>query len=259
MSVGTFMLIKDERPWIGAHLENLLPHIDQAVFYDGNSQDGTPEIISRYPKATLRRGMDPKDLKDDYVALFNSALRELNTDFAAFIHPDMYVENPEAFRTMPDAQALSCRIISYAGEPGGQLYRIDGRGEAWKNIYRINPDLGHHYFGHYGAQNEDVYFSEITGDEHLHHGSDFKQYPYEVKDSGIIIHHFSDVRTYERRLSRMFRCLVNQGYSPEEAVRLAPTHPRVSLKDGMGFTFVKADYPRGWLECNERSLGVTNA
>ena len=139
-------------------------------------------------------------------------------------------------------------MTSYAGEPDGRLYRINGRGEVWKNIYRLKPDLGAHYHGHYGAQNEDVYFSEITGDEHKHHGSDLHKYPYTVGDSMVRIHHFSDVRSMARRLGRMKSCLLNQGYSQADAERLAPTHPRVTLKDGMGFTFTECQYPEAMID-----------
>lgn len=260
MSIGSFILVRNEGPWIGAHLENIAPHIDEAVFYDGNSTDGTPEIIQSYPKARLFRNKDPRDLKDDYVRLFDECLKELRTDYAIFIHPDMWIENPWILRDFKsDAIALSSRMISYAGNPGEQLYRIEGRGEAWKNIYRLKPDLGAHYHGHYGAQNEDVYFSEITGDEHIHHGSDFSRYPYVVSDSGLIIHHFSDVRPYERRLDRMVKCLINQGYPPEAAAAIAPQHPRVSLKNGAGFNFVPVDWPEGWLADRQASEGRVEA
>ena len=262
MSIGTFILVKNEAPWIGAHLENIFPHVSEAVFYVGNSQDGMPEIISLYP-AKLVRNKDPKDLKDDYVRLFNECLHQLSTDFAIFLHPDMWVENPERMQGfMSDATALSCRVISYAGEPGGQLYRIDGdgRSSAWKNVYRLKPDLGHHYFGHYGAQNEDVYFSEITGDEHIHYGPNFRAYPYEVKDSGLIIHHFSDVRPYERRLDRMVKSMKAQGWpDPEKSAR---EHPRVTLKSCGGFIFTPVEWPEGWLDCKARAenkMGVLDA
>lgn len=256
MTIGSFVLIKNEAEWIGGHLANLLPHLDEMVFFDGNSTDGTIEIIRAFQnnhkhghKIFLYLGMDPANLEGDYVRIFNNCLHSLRTDLAIFIHPDMIVENPDALRNIKgDYPAYSCRMTSYAGEPDGRLYRINGRGEAWKNIYRLKPDLGAHYHGYYGAANEDVYFSEITGDEHKHHGSDFRKYPYTVGDSMVSIHHFSDVRSYVRRLGRMKSCLKNQGYSTADIERLAPTHPRVNLKDGMGFTFTECQYPEAMIE-----------
>lgn len=256
MTIGSFILIRNEADWLRAHLVNLLPHIDEMVFFDGNSTDGTLEILkafkSRHPhgrKIKLFQDKDPRDIKDDYVRLFNECLRSLSTDLALFIHPDMFVDNPEALRDITgDSPAYSCHMTSYAGNPGGKLYRINGRGEAWKNIYRLKPDLGAHYHGHYGAANEDVYFSEITGDEHKHHGTDFNKYPYPVTDSSLKIHHFSDVRSFNRRLGRMVSCLLAQGYSVADAKRLAATHPRVTLKDGMGFTFSECEYPEAMID-----------
>lgn len=255
MSLGTFALLKNEAPWIAAHLLNLLPVVDEMVFYDGNSTDGTLEIIEAIKsdekdghKIKLFRNADPRDLKDSYVEMFNSCLRSLSTDLAWFAHPDFYCVDPSRILAVKDspAVALSTQVKSFAGEPGGELLRIKGRSESWKNIYRLrNPDLGAHYFGHYGAHNEDVYYSAITGNTHEHHGKLLDRYPYEVEVSGIEIFHFSDVRTYERRLGRMLTCLENQGWplTPAELRKKAENHPRVSLKSNDDFTFKPAEYP----------------
>ena len=251
MNLGSYCLIKNEAPWIGPHLASWLPHLDQMSFYDGNSTDGTLEIIkdfiAHHPqgyKIKLVEDKDPKDLKDDYVRLSNEAMWALDTDWAMFLHPDMVAKNPEAVKNVKDGIAYFCHMESYGGEPNGQLLKIAGRGTKWKNIYRLrNPDLGAHYHGWYGAANEDTYFSAITGDVHEFHGEEFDKYPYEVKDSGLHIMHFSDVRTYERRLDRMVKALMNQGYPQSAAEDLAPTHARVTLKDGMGFKFEPAEYP----------------
>lgn len=254
-TLGTFTIIKNEKAWIGPHLESWLPHVDQMVFFD-SSDDGTAEIIkhflrtSRYgDKIKLVEGKDCKDLKDDYVRLFNECLWSLDTDLAIFAHPDMVLVDPGNLRDLPETTiAASMRMVSYAGDPEGPWYEIAGRGEGWKNVYRLRPDLGAHYFGHYGAQNEDVYFSQITGTKHEHHGPDFHKYPHQVEETGAIINHFSDVRPYERRLDRMRKCLLNQGYHPESVTAIAKGHPRVSLEKGMGFEF----YPVAVLEASMR-------
>ena len=133
---------------------------------------------------------------------------------------------------------------SYAGDPGGQLYKIDGRATRWKNIYRLrNPDIGAHYYGFYGHADEDTYFEAITGDEHKHHGEEFHRYPYEVKDAGLRIMHFSDVRPHARRLQRMKACMVNQDKEPSLIDELAENNPRVTLQSGYGFKFTPAEYP----------------
>lgn len=256
MSIGSFTLIKNEGNWIAGHLSAWLPHLDQMVFADGDSNDGTWEILNHFKtshpdghKIVLYRD-DPKDLKDDYVRASNAAMRRLDTDFAFFLHPDMIparVPDMNRIRNSP-AVAMSCRMRSFAGEPDGQLYEIEGRGDRWKNIYRLrNPDFGAHYHGHYGAGNEDVYFSAITGDSYEHHGSNVHWYPYAVEDSGLEILHFSDVRTKERRLDRMMKCLANQNRPAEGIKAIAESHPRVTLKDGNGFKFVPAKYPAEFL------------
>lgn len=257
MSLGTFTLIKNEAPWIAAHILRVLPFVDEMVFLDGNSTDGTLEIIKEIAcehengyRIRLVGNKDPKDLQDDYVRVFNLALNAISTDLAWFLHPDMWVVNPENIlmvRQSP-AVAMSTAMRSFGGEPGGQLYEIKGRAEEWKNIYRVrNPDLGAHYFGHYGAWNEDVYFKAITGDQHVLH-TNHGNYPYTVVKSGLEVLHFSDVRPHARRLDRMKKCLANQGND----ISLAERHPRVTLKDGMGLTFTPTEWPLELIEARNR-------
>ena len=266
MSIGTYTLIKNEARWIGPHIMRILPHVDQMVFYDGNSTDGTLEVIEYIiennadgDKIILVKGADPKDLRESYVRMFNECMKQLTTDFAWFLHPDMWVENPEAIKKAGESDAIAqfTHIKSYAGEPGGKLYEIQGRGNKWKNIYRLrNPDLGAHYFGNYGAQNEDTYFSAITGDSHEHHGENFGKYPYPVLDSHIMVQHYSDVRPIARRLDRMKKCLVNQGYPDGYIDQIANAHPRVSLKDGSGFKFIETELPSEFKRHDDIFAGI---
>jgi glycosyltransferase involved in cell wall biosynthesis len=246
-TLGSFILIKNEITWIAPHLISWLPLLDEMVFFDGNSTDGTLEVLKDFKrknrKIKIYTQKDPVDLKDDYVRLFDDALHSLSTDYAIFLHPDMF---PVGSPALGDAIAYTCEMESFAADapPPGPVKRFtSGRSDIWKNIYRINPDLGHHYHGHYGAANEDVYFSEITGDKHDHFGPRMDLYPYEVPKSGLKILHYSDVRPYRRRYERMVRALENQGYEKTQAMNLARVHPRVTLEDGGGFTFEEAAWP----------------
>ena len=241
MSIGTFTLVKNEARWMGPHLASWLPHVSQMVFFDGNSTDGTLDIIKDFQKShpegkkiLLVEGQDPKDLKDDYVRLFNECIGRLTTDYAAFVHPDMILMRPGDFNL--SSPAATMEMVSFGGEPDGLLYRIDGRGTAWKNIYFRG--LGLHYFGHYGTVEEDCYFRDITGDIHSpnHH-------PYAVEKSGALVYHFSDVRPLSRRIDRMVKCLMNQGANEKQALEMAEQHPRVTLRSGHGFSFFAENYP----------------
>ncbi len=251
--ISSYTLIKNEAPFIGAHLEMWLPHLAEMILYEGNSTDGTLEIIEEVIKShphggkiRLFRDKDPKNLREDYTRLFNECLHEVKTDMAIFAHPDMIpVKVPANFDHLELAVAASISMRSFAGEPDGQLFEIKGRTPAWKNIDRIrNPDFGAVYHGPYGAWNEGVYPTAIVGDSrHLHNNLD--RYPYEIVDSGIEVLHFSDVRTYERRIGRMRTCLENQGWdkTPAELDEMARSHARVVLKDGDGLEFMPAEYP----------------
>ena len=264
MTIGSFCLVRNEREWMAPHLASWLPYLDEMVLYDGNSTDGTLDIIERFKKESahgykikLFKDRDPRDLKDDYVKLFNDCLHELSTDLAAFIHPDFFLVDPGGIRNLDGGISYTMHLESYAGEPGGELYKIErGRSKTWKNIFTLRPNLGVHYFGHYGAANEDCYYSEITGDEHKHYGNKFGYYPYPVVDSGIRALHFSDVRPHARRLGRMVTCLLNQNYPKDQAELLAPTHPRVTLQDNDWFKFVPAEYPAEFLAAQKEVSSV---
>ncbi len=261
-TVGTFTIIRNEARWIRAHLLSWLPFVDQQVFFDGNSTDGTLEIIKyiaqNHPcghKITLVEDKDPKDYDQDYQRIFNECLRTLTTDYAIFAHADMILDDIGNAQSLGDAHAYYSSMRSFAGEPDGQLYEItSGRGEKWKNVMRLHrPDLGLHYFGAYGTDFEDCYFSKITGALHKVHLKDsptskvkqfdFDAYPYEIKDSGIKISHFSDVRPLERRIDRMVKCLINQGATPERARQIAEVHPRVTFEEAFGFKFEPVETP----------------
>lgn len=244
-NIGSYTLIKNDGLFIKEHLDNWLPLLTQMVFYDGNSTDGTLEIIKEAQKGKygfkikLFENKDPKDYTEDYVKMFNDCMWELDTEYAMFLHTDMMLDPQSRIVELPKGCiAGSIQVRSFAGDPKDTIYEVFGRGTKWKNIYRLrNPNLGAHYFGAYGAQNEDTYFSEITGNEHKHYGTDFTKYPYSVEDSGIVVKHYSDVRPYERRLERMVRSMVNQGRDEASAKELGLVHPRVTLKPGSGFDF----------------------
>src|SRR3990167_9586441 len=254
MTIGSFCLIKNEKAFLRAHLDGWLPYLDEMVFFDGNSTDGSLETLREYGrehklgfKLKIFAGKDPVNLKEAYVPMFNSALWTVQSDFAFYLHPDMIVVGIGNLRNIPkDDIAASINVKSYAGDSGGNLFEIvKGRRSRWKAIHRLrNPDLGAHYHGFYGAADEDVYFSEITGDVHSCLGDEnFEDCPYTVYDTGALVYHYSDVRPYERRLQKMKRSLLHQGYSPEEAAKVSPLHPRVSLKNGSGFEFKPAERP----------------
>ena len=258
-SLGSFILIFNEAPFIAMHLASWLPHLSEMVFYDGGSTDGTLEIIMEFKKShpdgrkiKLFKNKNPKNLREDYTRLFDECLHELSTDLAAFIHPDFYLEEPGNLANLDGGLSYTMSLRSFAGNPWGPLFEIIGRGEKWKNIYTLRPNLGLHYMGTYGSAEEDCYYREITGNEYANYGQQFDKYPYEVVDSGAKVWHFSDVRTPSRRLERMRSVLTNQGYDKGSIYELAVNHPRVSLQSGNGFEFVPAEYPIEFLAAREK-------
>lgn len=232
---SAFCITRNESQWIGFSIMSTKDFIEEYVYFDGNSTDGTVELLKyirdKY-KVNIKvvEHQDPKDLQEDYVRIFNENIKALTSDYAFFLHPDMICTkgpSPELW----DATAYHVKIRSFSGEPGESLQEItEGRTDRWKAIMRNG--MGLHYYGHYGAGNEDMYFKDLTGDEHLLY-ENFASYPYEVCNSGIELNHYSDVRSYARRYGRMCSVLKNQypEIKDEEQIKeLAKNHPRVSLE-----------------------------
>ncbi len=233
--LGAFCITKNEAHWIGFSVMSTKDFIKEYVYFDGNSTDGTVELLKyisdKYKiNITVVEGQDPKDLQEDYVRVFNENIKALKSDYAVFLHPDMIcTKRPDSLLNGPTS--YSSIIKSFAGEPFDSLHEItEGRTDRWKNI--MTNGLGLHYHGHYGAENEDMYFKDMTGSEHILF-KNFASYPYEVKDSGTVFNHYSDVRPYSRRFGRMCSVLKNQypGIKDELILKdMSKNHPRVSLQ-----------------------------
>lgn len=238
MILGAFTLIKNEAPWVGFCVLAAKNIVDEWVFFDGNSTDGTIEILEylRDKKGLpikLFKGQDPKDLRDDYVRIFNDCLGQVKSQYAWFLHPDMILLKARKPAIHPGPLCFSVELRSFAGEPNGEIleYR-EGRMPKWKSIMR--NALGLHYHGWYGAVDEDMYFKNITGNQYKAY-ADWRRCPFDIVESGIELAHYSDVRPYARRSGRMITCLENQGHTPEGAREFAQQHPRVTLKSGGPF------------------------
>lgn len=237
MSLGVFTLVKNEAHWIGFSVMSVKDIVDQFVYFDGNSDDGTVELLTHIKNKynlniEIHTDKDPVNLKEDYVRLFNECLSKVKTDHAWFLHPDMIMTQAPAPASMnSNVLAYSVNVKSFAGDAGVRVLEIkEGRTDKWKSI--MKNSMGLHYYGNYGVHNEDMYFRDITGDEYRI-SNDYSTYPYEVLDSGIVLNHYSDVRTKERREDRMVKILMHsdKSLSYEDALRLARTHPRVSFKN----------------------------
>jgi len=251
MTISTFTILKNEVEFIGHHVMSLLNFVDELVFSDGNSTDGTIEIIQyiqkKYDhdkKIKLFLDKDCKDLQDDYVRLFNWTLAQCKSEYIWFIHPDMLCLNPQVIKPSLESNAMrySYKVRSFAE---GNKIITRGRGDRWYTIFKNAFDL--HYWGYYGTAHEDLYFRDITGNQHVAHQL-VEHLPYEIEDTPIEICHYCDTKPYERRYDRMLKVLKISypGLEEKQYVELASSHPRVSLKDGqwngVDFAFEDTDF-----------------
>jgi glycosyltransferase involved in cell wall biosynthesis len=244
MKIGTFIILKNESEYLGYHIMSLLDNVDEMIFADGNSTDGSLEILDyikrkydKDDKIKLFLNKDCKNLQEDYVTLFNWTLKQVKSDFVWFIHPDMICSNPEQIKTAIKSNAVRyfVNMDSIAGEKR-DLHIVSGRSKKWATIYR--NDFGLHYYGNYGTTEEDCYFRDFTGDMHEFYTL-IKFLPYRIEESGINLIHYCDCKPYERRYERMLSCLknINPNKDIKELAKIAESHPRVTLRDGDEFKF----------------------
>ena len=245
MTISAFSLVKNERQFIGYGAMSILPHVDEVVYFDGNSTDGTLELLEYIQKdldpehkITVHKDRDIRDFRDDYVRVFNDCMKACRGEYLWYVHPDMIITEPGRLsdREKWAAKAYWVNMRSFAGEDMA-LEITKGRTDKWKTI--MKNDFGLEYWGWYGADNEDMYFREITGQERVVHGN-MRLYPFRVEDSGIRIQHMCECKPRKRREEKMeniFRTNISisggAGRTMPEDIYLndaLANHPRVHLQ-----------------------------
>ncbi len=236
MKLSAFSIVKNEAQFIGYGLMSILPHVDQVVYADGNSTDGTLEILhhikKKYAGGKLKilEMMDFKDFKDDYVRVFNELMEQCDGRYLWYCHPDMILREPGRIADIGKDGALAyyVNMRSFGGEDL-DLEITKGRTDKWKTIMRNDFDL--HYWGHYGHPHEDMYFKDITGDHHLVHRH-MMDYPFEVKDLGMQIEHYCECKPRKRREEKMETVLRTVGGATNDiAIKdVLANHPRIHLQ-----------------------------
>lgn len=237
MKLSVFGPVKNEADYIGYSIMAVLPYVHDIVYTCAKSTDGTDELLD-YIKTTyagdklkiLRKpeyDFNPHDMKA-YNQAYNDAINATTGDAVWFLHPDMIVLNAEKIETMPPSLSWWTNITSFAGDHSVTITK--GRATKWKNIH--SKKFGLHYYGGYGSQNEDMYHRDITGSAYRHHGEDFTKYPFSVKDSGLLVNHYCEAKSYKRRYEKMKSCLktLSPNLSDADLSDLASKHPRVTLE-----------------------------
>lgn len=216
-----------------------LPFVHQFIYaLDEKSDDGTRELLNHIKKHYAYEKLivfdhptfHPSD-QEAYNGAFNACIDKSTGDAMWFLHPDMIVTKGAGLEEGP--LAWWTNITSFAGDLQTQITK--GRTSKWKNIHANKFNL--RYFGGYGSVNEDFYHTDITGHSYRHYGEEFSLYPFEVKDSGISINHYCEVKEYKRRYEKMKLCLRTQHpeFDDSRIEELAVQHPRVTLEPSGSF------------------------
>lgn len=255
MKISVVGPVLNEAPWIGYSIMASLEHMHEFIYsLDEKSDDGTRELLAhikaKYAHEKLvileTPNFHPSDMPA-YNAAFNTGIAKSTGDACFFLHPDMVILNSAKILEVDPEAALAWTtdMTSYAGDMATKI--IVGRAGRWKNIHRNK--FGLHYYGGYGSVNEDFYHSDITGKAYRHYGELFKKYPFEVRDSGLKINHYCELKPYKRRLEKMKLCLKTQVPHASDAAieESAVQHPRVTLEASSArfgpFEFEKTNEP----------------
>jgi glycosyltransferase involved in cell wall biosynthesis len=212
VKISVIAPILNEVQFVGYSIMSCLEQVHEFIYsVDSESSDGTRELLehikNKYAHEKLRIIEYPHFETTDtkaYNGSFQVCLDSMRGEIAYFLHPDQIVTNPEEIPNINTSPlALWTTLTSYAGDLTHVI--SEGRCDRWKNMHKNL--LGLHYAGAYGSTNEDFYHSYITGKSYKFHGTNFNQYPFEVRDSGIKANHYCEVKPHQRRLEKMIRCL----------------------------------------------------
>lgn len=243
MKLAVIAPVLNECPWIGYSIMAALPGVDSFHYgFDKKSNDGSFELV-KFLSETAGKGkvfwyrgpdfdinpMDQSEYNRAFNVLIECALTK-KPDAIMFLHPDMIILNPEhILKLADDVIAWFTHLTSYARDFKTVITK--GRATRWKNIHCSR--FGLKYVGGYGSQNEDFYHKDITGNAYKHYGTEFSKYPFTVKDSGLLINHYCEVKDYARRLEKMKHCLktLYPTFADERIEELALQHPRVTLEE----------------------------
>jgi glycosyltransferase involved in cell wall biosynthesis len=253
MRLSVITPVLNEVEFIGFSIMACLDQMHEFVYaLDSGSNDGTRELLhhikDKYAHEKLvileTPSFNPRDMKA-YNASFNACIAKSTGDFVIFLHPDMWIENPGVIPTLStDPLAYWVHMRSFVNF---ETEISKGRTNKWKNIHANR--FGLHYSGGYGSVNEDFYHSDITGTTYKTFGTEFSRYPFEVRDSGLRIKHFCEMKGYDRRLEKMKLSIKEQRpqLTDGQVHALAIVHPRVTLRATTeqfgGFEFVPSPDP----------------
>lgn len=238
MKISVVGPVKNEVQFIGYSVMSVLPYIHEIIYNVAKgTDDGTIEILehikNKYDVDSKIKWFYGDDFNvhdmSAYNKAFNDCIERSTGEAVWFLHPDMIVTNPEAIPLVKNGPtAWWTNLTSYARD--FETVISNGRAIRWKNIHV--KTLGLHYFGGYGSQNEDFYHRYITGNYHDHYGENFRQYPFDVRDSGINVNHYCELKPYKRRREKMENCLKTLlPEATEKSIQeIASVHPRVTLE-----------------------------
>jgi hypothetical protein len=243
MTLSAWSVIKNESQFIGYGVMSILPYVDEIVYFDGGSTDGTLSLLDyikdqydKENKIKVFKDNDFKDFKQDYVRVFDECLKTCKGDYVLYVHPDMILVEPGNLGNLDkNVLAYTVGMRSFAGEDM-DLEITKGRTDKWKTIMRNK--FGLHYHGWYGAVDEDMYF-----DFQPHRLLPPNEYPFKVEDSGAKFWHFCECKPRKRREEKMFRVvttsgpLADHGRTTKADVHVWDTimnHPRVHLQTQTG-------------------------
>ena len=145
--LSTFTIIKNEIDYVGYHIMSLLDFVDEMVFSDGNSTDGTLELI-KYIKQTYDRSDKIKlfeDFKsDEFVA--SEVLSLLRPLGRFYFNYDVRVDGERLYITLSKRDPEGIKVF-HSGDVAQILGEID-------NYLRLGESMNLEFIYYKGVEGE---------------------------------------------------------------------------------------------------------
>jgi glycosyltransferase involved in cell wall biosynthesis len=239
LKISAFSFCGNEVSYIGYSTMSLLPYVDEVIWADGNSNDGTLDLIKHIQtqydpekKVKLFEGFLFENYREDYDEKFNWLLKRCSGDWVIFNHADMVWLDPWKIRPLLEAIHEDDFIwglrVNFRSFINDRWHCMEENDYTWPLIYKNAHGL--HHRGAYGTPYEDFYFED--GLRHDIRSSRRDSEEIRIFHSSIWMHHYRSCKPEWQRLDKMvkqFKATFPEK-SLEECTQLAKQHPYIDQR-----------------------------
>ncbi|MCX7046126.1 MAG: glycosyltransferase [Candidatus Sumerlaeota bacterium] len=205
------MIVRDEAPWIEPCLSHHAPFVDEIVVADTGSQDGTDEIAERCGARVLRLPW-----RNDFAAARNAAIQAAKGPWILALDADELITEDDLSRL----RELIASGAAYAYRLTPRTYTNNSSVFGWRPAGGASLPAG--MTGYFDVELVRLFLKDsrirFEGEIHELIEPSIVRAGLRVADSGVIIHHYKNVKSTESAREKNLRYLQ---LSQTKAQRLA--------------------------------------